>query len=70
MNREVRIAGTQEKATFTPRGKGDNIHQRGFIRAFGLTVSGYVYDGQTERVFYPGGINADVLYKALEVQAA
>jgi len=60
---KVRIAGTHQTATFTPRGKGAGFHQNGFIRRIGITVSGYAYRSlSNEWVFYSRGKNAQVAY--------
>lgn len=57
---KVRIAYTNNKVTFTQRGKGP---KRGFVRVNGFTVSGYIGTVGSETVFYTDGINNDIPYQ-------
>jgi hypothetical protein len=61
-NRTVRIAYTNDLATFTQRGKDPN---RGFIRVNGRTIVGDIERDVTygEPLFYTDGINNDVPYE-------
>ncbi len=49
----ARIAFTTVNVRFTPRGKSLAFHTRGFIRRYGKTIIGHVWDGGPEHVFYP-----------------
>lgn len=64
----ARLAYSNKDVRVTARGKGDGIHQNGYVRVRGKIVSGYVYNGVSEKVFYPRGINEDHLYKVMEPQ--
>jgi hypothetical protein len=59
---KARLAFTSREVFVTPRGKSSNYHTRGFIRVAGKTVSGYVYDGGYEKVFYAEGKNEALAY--------
>jgi len=60
-SREVRIAYTQRKATFTQRGTNSD---RGFIRVNGLTVTGdREFTLAQENVFFPDGNNSSAPYE-------
>lgn len=60
-DRRVRIAFSDDYATFTQRGYDPTV---GFIRRNGRTISGYVWQSDVnERVFSPAGINEDFAYE-------
>ena len=44
--------------SFTPRGKRTDTYINGFARINGKTVSGILWDGGAEKIFYAYGIHA------------
>ena len=65
----ARLAYSNTMVTFTPRGKGDGIYTRGFIRRYGRTIPGHVYDGVTESIFYPDNKSINYNFAYLEEAA-
>jgi hypothetical protein len=50
---------------FTPRGRQltGSDYTRGFARIDGKTVTGWLYDGTYEKIFYPEGIHRNFIYQ-------
>lgn len=60
---KARISQSGIIVTFTARGPHSDFIKRGYIRLNGHTVTGHIYDGGNENIFYPDtlGVNYDLV---------
>lgn len=66
----ARLAFSNKEVRVTQRGKKDDVHLNGYIRVEGKTVSGYLYNGIHEKVFYPEGLNRKLPYGGKPITSA